>query len=77
MVGEMLEAPIESHKNGWGAARIIDMSVSQVAHSLSNGILWLPAELESHELPLSQLSLVGQLGVHDSMLTMQTHKGLL
>ena len=75
LVGEMLEAPIESHKNGWGAARIIDMSVSQVAHSLSNGILWLPAELESHELPLSQLSLVGQLGVHDSMLTMQTHKG--
>ena len=75
LVGEMLEAPIESHKNGWGAARIIDISVSQVAHSLSNGILWLPAELESHELPLSQLSLVGQLGVHDSMLTMQTHKG--
>ena len=75
LVGEMLEAPIESHKNGWGAARILDMSVSQVAHSLSNGKLWLPAKLESHELPLSQLSLVGQLGVHDSMLTMQTHKG--
>ena len=25
LVGEMLEAPIESHKNGWGAARILDM----------------------------------------------------
>ena len=74
-IGEMLDAPIESHKIGWGAARILDMSVAQVAHSLSKGKLWLPAESQGHDFTMTQLTLVGRLGVHDSMLTMATHKG--
>ena len=75
LVGEMLDAPIEDHKMGWGAARVLDMSVAQVAHSLANGKLWLPTQQKGLDLRVNQLSSVGQLGVHDSMLTMRTHKG--
>ena len=53
LAGELLDTPIDSYKNGWGAARILDASVAQVAHSLSNGKLWLPAEPQAIELPIS------------------------
>ena len=75
IVGEMLDAPIEDHESGWGAARILDASVAQVAHSLSGGELRLPAESTVHKLPIVRLNQIGQLGVHDSYLTMKTHKG--
>ena len=75
VAGELLDAPVEDHKSGWGAARVLDASVAQVAHSLSSGALWLPAESRVHRLPIVQLSRIGQLGVHDSMLTLKTHKG--
>ena len=75
LAGELLDAPINSDENGWGAARILDTSVAQVAHSLSAGELWLPAEPKAIEMPVTLLKEIGQLGVHDSMLTMTTHKG--
>ena len=75
LVGEMLEAPIDDFENGWGAARILDASLTQVAHSLSNGELRLPAEPRMNRLPIVRLSEIGQLGLHDSYLTMETHNG--
>ena len=73
--GYLLNAPIESYEIGWGAARIADFTVAQVAHSLSIGDLWLPAQPQAIAVPVTQLKVVGQLGVHDSMLTLTTHKG--
>ena len=35
LTGESLDAPIDNYANGWGAARISDASVAQVAHSLA------------------------------------------
>ena len=75
LMGEILDAPVDSHENGWGAARIIDAAVAQVAHVLSNGGLWLPATVQSLKIPMAQLDQLGQLGVHDSMLILDTHKG--
>ena len=75
VVGEMLDAPIDDHESGWGAARVLDASVAQVAHSLSGGELRLPAESRVDKLPIVRLGRIGQLGVHDSYLTMKTHKG--
>ena len=75
VIGEMLDAPTDDHEIGWGAARIRDASVAQVAHSLSSGELRLPAESKVHNLPIVRLSRIGQLGVHDSYLTLKTHKG--
>ena len=74
-VGEKLDAPLDSYESGWGAARIADATVAQVAYSLSNGQLWLPAQPNALDLPITQLREVAQLGVHDSMLTMKTHNG--
>ena len=74
-VGEVLDCPLGEYESGWGAARISDASLAQVAHSLSAGKLWLPAQQEVLELPISLLKEIGQLGLHDSMFTMTTHKG--
>ena len=74
-IGEILDAPVDQPENGWGAARIANAAVAQVAHSLANGRLWLPAEHQALGLPITRLGEVAQLGVHDSMLTMATHNG--
>ena len=73
--GEILEAPLGGYEGGWRAARIADAAVAQVAYSLSVGDLWLPAEAQARSLPMTRLGEVGQLGVHDSLLTMTTHNG--
>ncbi len=73
--GEMLDAPISDHKNGWGAARILDASAAQVAHFLSKGDLWLPAEPKALELPVARLNQVGKRGVHHQLLVSDAHKG--
>ena len=70
-----MDAPVDDHKNGWGAARILDFSVAQVAHSLANGALWLPAEPKSHKLPTTQLSNVGRRGIHHWQLIDPAMKG--
>ena len=75
VVGEMLDAPIDDHESGWGAARILDASVAQIAYSMFGGELRLPAESKIHKLPIVRLDKLGRLGVHDSYLTMKTHKG--
>ena len=73
--GEMLDAPISDHKNGWGAARILDASAAQVAHFLSKGDLWLPAEPKAWDLPVTRLNHVGKRGVHHQLLVSDAHKG--
>ena len=47
LAGEMLDVPIGDQDLGWGAARLSDASVAQVAHALANGKLWLPAQLSA------------------------------
>ena len=75
LAGEVMDAPVDDHKNGWGAARILDFSVAQVAHSLANGALWLPAEPKSHKLPTTQLSNEGRRGIHHWQLIDPAMKG--
>ena len=73
--GEMLDAPLDRHEAGWGAARILDASVTQAAHSLAKGKLWLPAEWEPHELPMALLQQVGQRGLDSQLFISDAHKG--
>ena len=75
LIGEILAAPVVSHEGGWGAARVVDAAVAQIAHALSNGRLWPPAMPRSIAIPMVQLRELGQLGVHDSMLILDSHKG--
>ena len=75
VAGEILDAPLDSHEAGWGAARILDASVAQAAHSLAKGKLWLPAEPEARKLPIALLEQVGQRGVDSQLLISAAHKG--
>ena len=74
LAGEILDAPLDSFKKGWGAARILDYSVAQVAHSLSTGRLWLPANPKAQELPMTQLAHLGQRGVDHQFFVSAAHK---
>ncbi len=75
VAGEMLDAPLDSHEAGWGAARILDASVAQAAHSLAKGKLWLPAEPEARKLPIALLKEVGQRGLDSQLLISAAHQG--
>ena len=75
VAGEILDAPIDSHKSGWGAARILDFSVTQVAHSLANGTLWLPGEPKGRRLKITDFSNVGRRGIHHWQLIDPAMKG--
>ena len=75
LIGEMLDAPIGGYKSGWGATRILDFSVAQVAYALSTSKLWLPAEPQYHELHITQLKNVGRRGVHHWQLIDPAMKG--
>ena len=73
--GELLDCPLNEHQKGWGAARLLDASVAQVAHSLSGGHLWLPAQIQPLDLPVATLSEVGQRGLDSQLFISTAHKG--
>ncbi len=73
--GEILDAPIDGYENGWGAARLTDATLAQVAHALSDGQLWLPTRLEGLTLPVAPLSDVGQRGLDSQLYISDAHNG--
>ena len=73
--GESVEAPLDDHETGWGAARILDASLAQVAHALSNGKLWLPAQPKALDLRMARLNEVGKRGLDSQMFISAAHKG--
>ena len=75
LAGELVDAPIDDHENGWSVARITDLSVAQAAHSLSNGKLWLPAETQARGIPIAQIEQIGQRGLDSQLLISAAHKG--
>ena len=75
LAGAVLNAPIDAYESGWGAVRIEDASVAQTAHALSNGKLWLPAQLEPQTLPIAQLKDVGHRGNDHQLFISAAHKG--
>ncbi len=75
LAGYLVDAPIDDHENGWSVARIADLSVAQVAHSLSNGKLWLPTETQARRLSIAQIEQIGQRGLDSQLLISAAHKG--
>ncbi|MXY46083.1 MAG: hypothetical protein F4Y44_03675 [Chloroflexi bacterium] len=75
LAGELLIAPTDDYKNGWGSARIADVSVAQTAHALSNGKLWLPTDLVGIDMNMAQLKDVGQRGLHHGLIAVRSSGG--
>ncbi len=73
--GEILDGPLEGHEDGWGLGRLQDAEVAQVAHALSSGRLWLPAQLQAQDLPMAPLNRVGQRGLDSQLIISTTHRG--
>ena len=73
--GEILDAPISSYADGWGAARLLDAAVAQVAHALATGRLWLPPQPEAQDLPIAPLREIGQRGLDSQLFISAAHRG--
>ncbi|MYC34812.1 MAG: hypothetical protein F4X64_16765 [Chloroflexi bacterium] len=73
--GEILDAPITAYEEGWGAARLLDAEIAQVAYALAAGQLWLPAHAQALALPMAPLNEIGQRGLDSQLLISPAHRG--
>ena len=73
--GEILDAPISNYADGWGAARLRDAAVAQVAHALADGRLWLPPQPAAQDLPIAPLRQIGQRGLDSQLFISAAHRG--
>ncbi|MCY4364960.1 MAG: hypothetical protein OXE17_01840 [Chloroflexi bacterium] len=64
LIGEMLTTTEESIGTSWGAVRVRDYTLAQVAYSLAQSQLWLPARPEGLKVNVAELSCVGKLGTY-------------
>ena len=65
MVGEMLTALVPEEGGNWGGVRLLDYSLAQTAHALSESKLWLPGQPAALDLKVAPLGVVGKLGLVD------------
>ena len=73
--GEILDAPISNYADGWGAARLRDAAVAQVAHALTAGRLWLPPHRAAQDLPIAPLREIGRRGLDSQLFISAAHRG--
>ena len=73
--GEILDAPIGNYADGWGAARLLDAAVAQVAHALTAGRLWLPPHPAALDLPIAPLREIGRRGLDSQLFISAAHRG--
>ena len=76
-MGEMLDAPVDAHQNGWGAARILDYTLAQVAQfTLQQENRWLPTKSQPPLVsPVAHLNQVRLRGLDSQMFISPAHKG--
>lgn len=61
LIGELLAGPAD---NGhWSGVRLLDGSLAQTAHALTQSQLWLPGRPNPRPLPVAPLGEVGKLGL--------------
>ena len=63
LAGEGISASCRSDGGIWGAVRLLDSSVAQTAHSLTQSKLWLPGQPVALDLKTEPLGVVGKLGL--------------
>ena len=62
-IGESIDAP-QADGSEWGAVRLLDASIAQTAHALTQSKLWLPAEPAPLDIKTSPLREVGGMGAY-------------
>ena len=64
LTGEMLTTQSDNIGESWGAVRLKDYTLAQVAYSLAQSQLWLPANSNSSAVSVASLSSVSRLGTY-------------
>ena len=64
VAGQMVTAPLAEEGENWGSVRLLDYSLAQTAHALTESKLWLPGEPAALDLELAPLGVVGKLGMY-------------
>ena len=64
LTGEMLTTQSDNIGESWGAVRLKDYTLAQVAYSLAQSHLWLPASSNSSAVSIASLSSVSRLGTY-------------
>ena len=72
-VGELLAGPVDN--DHWSGVRLLDGSLAQTAHSLTQSKLWLPGQPSPMPLPVAPLGEVGKLGLVDRDITGPAPRG--
>ena len=62
-IGESIDAP-QADGSEWGAVRLLDASIAQTAHALTQSKLWLPAEPAPLDIKTAPLREVGGMGTY-------------
>ena len=62
-IGESIDAP-QADGSEWGAVRLLDASIAQTAHALTQSKLWLPAEPAALDIKTAPLREVGKMGTY-------------
>ena len=62
-IGESIDAP-QADGSEWGAVRLLDASIAQTAHALTQSKLWLPAEPAPLDIKIAPLREVGKMGTY-------------
>ena len=77
LAGEGISASCRSDGGIWGAVRLLDSSVAQTAHSLTQSKLWLPGQPVALDLKTEPLGVVGKLGLVHRDINGQAPRGPL
>ncbi len=73
--GEMLSCSYSKSGGVWGGVRILDYSLAQTAHALSQSRLWLPMYSDSFDLKVATLDDIASLGLYDLDITGRPPQG--
>ena len=75
VTGETVSTHLSDHGGSWGGVRLIDYSLAQTAHILTQSNLWLPGEPGALELKITSLDSIGSLGRYDLDITGRPPQG--
>ncbi len=73
-IGETIGAP-QTDGGEWNAVRLLDASLAQTAHALTQSNLWLPTQPAPSELKIAPLGDIGRMGVYHLDIVSESPRG--
>ena len=76
VIGQALDAPLPV-SGGWNLSRIVDLSLAQTAHQLTQKSIWLPSMNKSEivDIPVTTVGNIGEIGPYHADINYNTPAG--